>query len=303
MPPGAARQKDSVLRHSLLAIGLLLIVTSPISTCCLQLSGFAIVTIPKHALAELDNPSDSTDGTASRESQVAVQLQSPESSNVEVQPVANEPMLDQVIQPDLATAPLTLPPAAPISVATTPVITLPATSAGQLTTADFMRIALGCWFVVSVTGSCGLFMRWLMGWFWLRRLIQHSQSIENPAIHQAFRQACQALNHTDSVTQYRVSTNLASPIVVGVLKPVILLPDGLTSEISGQQLNEVMLHELAHVVRRDPLTLQLQIIARMLFWMHPLVHAICRGLTRASEEICDNFVLQQNSIVSYSRTC
>ncbi|MEM7475008.1 MAG: M56 family metallopeptidase [Planctomycetota bacterium] len=90
----------------------------------------------------------------------------------------------------------------------------------------------------------------------------------------------------------RTSSRIASPVVQGVLRPVVLLPHGLMESISASQLSSILIHEFAHVQRRDNLVLCLQAWVLIWFWPLPWVRYLIRELASAREEICDNYVLK-----------
>jgi beta-lactamase regulating signal transducer with metallopeptidase domain len=73
-------------------------------------------------------------------------------------------------------------------------------------------------------------------------------------------------------------------------------------EITPQQLQEVLVHELAHVGRHDPFIVLLQNLAATFFWVHPLVKVLNRQLAQAREEVCDNYALAASDARSYGRT-
>ena len=99
-----------------------------------------------------------------------------------------------------------------------------------------------------------------------------------------------------------VSAEIGSPLVIGVMRPHIVLPaDGL-SWLSSSQLVQILLHEAAHAVRRDALVKLLQNLASGLFWPHPLVHWLNGRLSQAREDVCDNFVLAQCEAADYADT-
>ena len=87
-----------------------------------------------------------------------------------------------------------------------------------------------------------------------------------------------------------ISSDVTGPAVAGVIRPRIMLPAAF-SEWSVSQLRAALLHELAHVQRRDPFSRLLASIACSLCWYHPGVWLAVRQLERESEAACDDMVL------------
>lgn len=100
---------------------------------------------------------------------------------------------------------------------------------------------------------------------------------------------------------FRYSDQISSPMLAGLVSPVILLPDNFVSRLDAKQLESVLLHELAHFERNDLTANFLQKIIVTIFWFHPLVHVMDRMIARAREEICDNYVLAKEQPLEYSR--
>ena len=98
---------------------------------------------------------------------------------------------------------------------------------------------------------------------------------------------------------FRVSDRIASPMLVGISKPCILLPGQFITQLNGPQLRSVLLHELAHYQRNDGLANFIQRVLLAIFWFHPLVHVMDRWVSRAREEICDNYVINSELPVNY----
>jgi len=92
------------------------------------------------------------------------------------------------------------------------------------------------------------------------------------------------------------------PMSAGVVRPAIMLPIGFTRKLNSRDVRCVLLHELAHVLRRDHAALLAEQLVLACFWFHPLVHWLKRQSGRAREETCDNFVLSRVDRVSYSET-
>nr|WP_262905597.1 M56 family metallopeptidase [Hymenobacter siberiensis] len=78
------------------------------------------------------------------------------------------------------------------------------------------------------------------------------------------------------------------PLVVGHLRPVILLPLGTVAGLSPACLEAILAHELAHVLRRDYLVNLLQTVAEVLFFYHPAVWFVANCVRTERENCCDD---------------
>jgi beta-lactamase regulating signal transducer with metallopeptidase domain len=86
------------------------------------------------------------------------------------------------------------------------------------------------------------------------------------------------------------SAQCATPVTVGWLRPVLLLPEGW-ERWPGDQLDVVLLHEREHARRRDPLVQWVALLNRCVFWFHPLAWWLAAKLAALAEEACDQAVL------------
>ncbi|HEY3884210.1 MAG TPA: M56 family metallopeptidase, partial [Vicinamibacterales bacterium] len=64
---------------------------------------------------------------------------------------------------------------------------------------------------------------------------------------------------------------MLEPGVVGIRRPILLLPDRIAECLTPEQLDAVVVHELCHVQRRDNLTATVHMFVEAVFWFHPLV--------------------------------
>ena len=80
------------------------------------------------------------------------------------------------------------------------------------------------------------------------------------------------------------------PMTWGLFRPVILLPDK-AEQWSNERRRVVLIHELAHVKRRDWLVQVLAYAAYGLYWINPLVWIAVRRLRIEREQACDDYVL------------
>jgi hypothetical protein len=81
------------------------------------------------------------------------------------------------------------------------------------------------------------------------------------------------------------------PMVVGIRRPTIYLPEALIQRLREPQLEAMLAHELAHVRRRDTWVAALQLAAQTLWWFHPVVWWMNRQLVRERERSCDEEVV------------
>ena len=82
------------------------------------------------------------------------------------------------------------------------------------------------------------------------------------------------------VPSLRVLPGLAVPCVVGFFRPVVLVPDGPASE-------HALMHEIAHVRRRDPLASLAALAVQVVYWFHPAAWLIRSRLATLREVGCD----------------
>jgi beta-lactamase regulating signal transducer with metallopeptidase domain len=82
-----------------------------------------------------------------------------------------------------------------------------------------------------------------------------------------------------------------APMVWGVDDPLLLLPEGLPEEVTPEALDTLLLHELAHLRRRDHLVRLLEFVAMGLYWWLPVVWYARRELREAEEQCCDAWVV------------
>ena len=87
------------------------------------------------------------------------------------------------------------------------------------------------------------------------------------------------------------SPHIVSPVVVGVLAPRVMVPSSWP-RWGGTVRDMVLLHERAHVARRDPLVACLARLNRAVFWFHPLAWWLERHLKAVSERACDDVVVR-----------
>lgn len=88
-----------------------------------------------------------------------------------------------------------------------------------------------------------------------------------------------------------ISHYIQVPVMIGFLKPVILLPIAMFNNLTAEQLEAILLHELAHVKRNDYLLNIFQSIVETILFFNPFVWWISRNIRLEREHCCDDLVL------------
>jgi beta-lactamase regulating signal transducer with metallopeptidase domain len=91
------------------------------------------------------------------------------------------------------------------------------------------------------------------------------------------------------------SSTLLEPGVFGIVRPVLMLPEGILGCLTSEQLDAVLRHEMCHIRRLDNLTFAIHMVVETLFWFHPLVWWIGARLVEEREQACDEAVLRSGS--------
>jgi len=82
------------------------------------------------------------------------------------------------------------------------------------------------------------------------------------------------------------------PSVFGIFRPVLLLPENITRDLTPDQIEAILLHESEHVYRRDNLGAVLHMVVEAIFWFNPIVWWIGKRLAEERERACDEQVLR-----------
>lgn len=151
-------------------------------------------------------------------------------------------------------------------------------------------------------GSLLLVFRAAAGWYRLAAVLRRARPVSASHFIAPLEGALQSLGVQGTRPTLLVSPEVASPLAAGLWRPRVVLPEAIPAHVTSDQLQQILVHEIAHVVRRDPAVVLLQHIVAVLFWLHPLVHVLNRRLAKAREEVCDNYVLGTTDAPTYSRT-
>ncbi|XHR27776.1 MAG: M56 family metallopeptidase [Chthoniobacteraceae bacterium] len=164
--------------------------------------------------------------------------------------------------------------------------------------------------ILTVSMKQGLALLWLLGatgfgavaLLQVRRFgraVRRAPECENAAVLACAQAAAEQMGTLQRVRQrMRIleTPHVSAPAMMGLLRPVLLLPEGLPQRFSPEELRMVFLHEFAHLRRKDlwlnPLLLGLQIV----HWFNPVLWFAFRQMRQDRELACDALVLEQDRI-------
>ena len=84
------------------------------------------------------------------------------------------------------------------------------------------------------------------------------------------------------------------PAAIGFFQPLIVLPAWSMRELSAEELNSILIHELAHLRRWDDWTNLAQKVLRALFFFHPAIWWVESQVSLEREMACDDIVLSKS---------
>jgi len=164
------------------------------------------------------------------------------------------------------------------------------------------NIIVAVWFIVLAIRL----MKLLTDMWTVQRLRYHRTSAPSAYWSGRVAELAQRIGIKRAV-QILESSAVKAPMMAGVLKPVILTPLGLLAQLPPQEVEAILLHELAHIRRKDYLTNLLQCFAEVLFFFNPAVLWISSLIREERENCCDDIAVGEthskkdliNALVSF----
>ena len=147
-------------------------------------------------------------------------------------------------------------------------------------------IPLGTWMAVAI----GVIAYHLLSYLRFTSSVRRwgTKVMEGPAAS-ALKTVMSEMGLGDTPVTLKTCTFVSSPMLIGFFSPIILLPDG---DVSPDELNYAMRHELAHYIRRDTWINLLILLVSALHWFNPLVYLITKAIRTDCEAACDEAVVK-----------
>lgn len=130
--------------------------------------------------------------------------------------------------------------------------------------------------------------------------LKRSAAAPDGELNERWRELLRRNNDVRRPVRLAISSRVTMPAVVGYRRPVVLLPATLAAQLTEDQMDGILLHELAHVRRHDDWAIAAQRCLQALFALHPLVHLIASKMELQREIACDDWVLQTQQARVYA---
>jgi len=185
------------------------------------------------------------------------------------------------VNPGFTTMPVTpiVPPIEP------PVTTAPAVPTEPAVPVTWQGVVFLLW--LAVVSAMGLLL--LQRAMFVRGLVSQAKEANGP-MKESLR-FCRGRLGFKSDVELKISASTTSPAVCGLLRPVILMPQHLTPTLDSANLQVVLMHELAHIKRRDLWVNLAQTILQIVYFYNPLLWLANAIIRRVREQAVDEAIL------------
>ncbi|MDQ3816844.1 MAG: DUF4440 domain-containing protein, partial [Acidobacteriota bacterium] len=95
-----------------------------------------------------------------------------------------------------------------------------------------------------------------------------------------------------------LSTEIRAPMLLGLIRPMILLPADIKEWTTAEERGWMIEHEMTHLSRRDNLIILFQALMGIIFFFHPLVRYALDQLSLERELACDDLIVRRGTISS-----
>ncbi|MBI2282680.1 MAG: M48 family metalloprotease [Bacteroidetes bacterium] len=136
-----------------------------------------------------------------------------------------------------------------------------------------------------------LCIRWFMGYRKTQQ-IRYQGLQKMPAEWRLFVQRIATQLDIRKPVQVFLSEQVNTPLTIGFLKPLILVPVASINHLNTEQMEAVLLHELAHIKRYDYLFNLLLSVAEISLFFNPFTQLLSKAIRKERENSCDDWVLQ-----------
>ena len=156
--------------------------------------------------------------------------------------------------------------------------------------ASLPAVLVGAW----VCGFAAVLMIWFARWRRVSAGIRNAAPLREGREVEALRRLEQAGGVRRKIEIFLSRASL-EPGILGIVKPVLVWPHGISDRLEDAHLEAILAHELWHVRRNDNLAAAIHMVVEAIFWFHPLVWWLGARMVEERERACDEEVLQLGS--------
>jgi len=144
--------------------------------------------------------------------------------------------------------------------------------------------------IVWLAGTLVVFAVWLARWHRVSAIAKRGTPLHDGMEAKVVAQL-QARDAAQPKIEIVSTIESIEPGIFGIVRPVLLWPEGMKGQVTEAHIESIVEHELCHVRRRDNLTAMLHMFVEALFWFHPFVWWIGGRLVEDRERACDEAVV------------
>ena len=149
------------------------------------------------------------------------------------------------------------------------------------------RVLAGVWFC----GFLAVFSVWCAQWWKLSAAARKARPLSDGRELGALRRMEHQLGMRKRL-EMRSSPISLEPGIFGIVRPVLLWPEGMSARLGDAHLAAILAHEVRHVRRRDNLAAAIHMLVEAIFWFYPLVWWLGSRLLLERERACDEEVVE-----------
>ena len=143
-----------------------------------------------------------------------------------------------------------------------------------------------------VLGFAGLSLRYAFAFGQVQQLRRIGLTSPSPVWQSTFDHLLSQSGLAQNVKLF-ISANVSGPVTLGLFKPVVLVPAGFLCGLPADEVEAILLHELAHIRRYDYALNLVQTAVKTALFFHPAIYIISRWTDQDREQACDDFAVAQ----------
>ena len=161
----------------------------------------------------------------------------------------------------------------------------------------YTSLLTGIW----ICGILFLYIRLSGGLIYISRLKTRSRVVKDPVWLDKISELSKRVG-VNRISRLLESATISSPVTMGFLRPVIILPTGMLTGIPTAQLESILVHELVHIKKADYLVNIFQSLVEIILFYHPATWYISFMIRKERENRCDQITVGLiDNPVSYAR--